>query len=95
VLGWWRSPTPVRVMDPAEVASVHRVPLADLVAPANRMRIRHPSGYIGPAFSVNGLTVWGFTAGILSALLDAAGLAKPWDSSRVEPLPMTTGASRL
>jgi 8-oxo-dGTP pyrophosphatase MutT (NUDIX family) len=95
VLGWWRSPSPVRVMDRAEVASVHRVPLADLVAPANRMRIRHPSGYIGPAFSVNGLTVWGFTAGILSALLDAAGLAKPWDSSRVEPLPMTTGASRL
>lgn len=94
VLGWWREPTPVRVVDPGEVASVHRVPLVDLVDPANRVRIRHPSGYIGPAFTVNGLTVWGFTAGILSALLDAAGLAKPWDRSRVEPLPLITGAPR-
>ena len=87
VLGWWREPSPVGVMDPEEVASVHRIPLAELVDPANRLRIRHPSGYVGPAFAVSGLTVWGFTAGILAALLDAAGLARPWDSSRVEPLP--------
>jgi 8-oxo-dGTP pyrophosphatase MutT (NUDIX family) len=87
VLAWWRDPSPVGVVDPDEVASVHRIPLADLVDPANRLRVRHPSGYVGPAFAVGGLTVWGFTAGILSALLDAAGLAEPWDSSRVEPLP--------
>lgn len=87
VLGWWREPSAVGVMDPEEVASVHRIPLAELVDPANRLRIRHPSGYVGPAFAVSGLTVWGFTAGILAALLDAAGLARPWDSSRVEPLP--------
>lgn len=87
VLAWWREPSPVGVMDPEEVASVHRVPLADLVDPANRLRVRHPSGYIGPAFAVSGLVVWGFTAGILAALLDAAGLAKPWDSRRVLPLP--------
>jgi len=31
VLGWWRTPSPVGVVDPAEVASVHRVPLADLL----------------------------------------------------------------
>jgi 8-oxo-dGTP pyrophosphatase MutT (NUDIX family) len=94
VLGWWREPSPVGVVDPAEVASVHRVPLVDLIDPANRLRVRHPSGYIGPAFAVRGLTVWGFTAGILSALLDAAGMARPWDRTRVEPLPMTTGAQR-
>ncbi|HEU4542118.1 MAG TPA: CoA pyrophosphatase [Jiangellaceae bacterium] len=87
VLAWWREPSAVGVMDPEEVASVHRVALADLVDPANRLRVRHPSGYIGPAFAVKGLIVWGFTAGILAALLDAAGLAKPWDSSRVEPMP--------
>lgn len=92
VLAWWRVPSPVRVVDPAEVASVHRVPLDDLVDPANRLSVRHPSGYVGPAFTVGGLVVWGFTAGILSALLDAAGMASPWDASRVETLPPTTGA---
>lgn len=86
VVGWWRVPTPVRVADPAEVASVHRVRLADLVNPDNRLLVHHPSGYLGPAFTVNGLVVWGFTAGILSAVLDAAGLSRPWDRSRVEPL---------
>lgn len=91
VLAWWRVPSPVRVVDPAEVASVHRVPLDDLVDPANRLSVRHPSGYVGPAFTVGGLVVWGFTAGILSALLDAAGMARPWDASRVETLPPTTG----
>ncbi len=91
VLAWWREPSPVGVRDPEEVASVHRVPLAELVDPANRFRVRHPSGYIGPAFAVSGLVVWGFTAGILAALLDSAGLAQPWDSSRVEPLPSGVG----
>lgn len=92
VLAWWREPSPVSVVDISEVASVHRVPLADLVDPANRLRIRHPSGYVGPAFRVSGLLVWGFTAGILAALLDAAGLTRPWDRSRVEPLPLIDGA---
>lgn len=87
VLGWWRAPTPVWAADPSEVASVHRVRLAELVNPDNRLLVHHPSGHVGPAFMVNGLVVWGFTAGILSAVLDAAGLARPWDRSRVEPLP--------
>ncbi|MGH8776092.1 MAG: NUDIX hydrolase [Jiangellaceae bacterium] len=88
VVGWWRAPSQVRVVDTAEVASVHRVPLADLVDPANRLRIRHPSGYVGPAFRVDGLLVWGFTAGILGWLLEVTGLARPWDRSRVEQLPV-------
>lgn len=94
VLAWWRAPTPVRAADPAEVASVHRVRLADLVDPDNRLQVSHPSGHVGPAFMVNGLVVWGFTAGILSAVLDAAGLSRPWDRSRVEPLaaPVPTAA---
>ena len=47
VLGWWREPSPVAVVDPREVASVHRVPLAELVDPANRYRVSHPTGYVG------------------------------------------------
>ncbi len=66
VLGWWERPVPVRVVDPAEVASVHRVPIEDFLDPANRLRVRHPSGYVGPAFRVSGLLVWGFTAGLIS-----------------------------
>ena len=59
-----------------------RVPLAALADPANRLRVRHPSGYVGPAFVVAGLLVWGFTGGILSALLDLGGWARPWDTNR-------------
>lgn len=87
VLGWWHTPSPVRAADPAEVASVHRVPVAELVDPTNRLRVAHPSGYIGPAFTVAGLTVWGFTAGLLDRLLRLAGWERPWDLDRIEPLP--------
>lgn len=68
---------------PAEVASVHRIPIATLVDPANRCRVRHPSGYIGAAFTVHGLVIWGFTAGLISAILDGAGWAEPWDRDRI------------
>ncbi len=74
VLGWWADPSPVWARDPAEVASVHRVPIDDLVDPANRVRVRHPSGYVGPGFAVQDMLVWGFTGGLLSGLLDLARL---------------------
>ncbi len=86
VLAWWHRPSPVRAVDPGEVASVHRVPVAELVEPANRLRVRHPSGHLGPAFHVRGLTVWGFTAGLLDRLLRLAGWERPWDSGRVGSL---------
>lgn len=86
VLAWWREPSPVRAADPTEVASVHRVPIADLADPARRMRVRHPSGYVGMGFDVAGLLVWGFTAGLVSGLLDLAGWARPWDPDRVVDL---------
>ncbi len=85
VLGWWAEPSPVSPMDPAEVSSVHRVPVADLVDPANRCRVHHPSGFIGPGFTVDGLLVWGFTAGLISGILDGAGWSEPWDHDKVVP----------
>jgi 8-oxo-dGTP pyrophosphatase MutT (NUDIX family) len=87
VLGWWREPHPVFAADPAEVASVARVPVDELADPANRLRVRHPSGYVGSAFTVGGMLVWGFTAGILATLLELGGWARPWDRSRVQELP--------
>jgi 8-oxo-dGTP pyrophosphatase MutT (NUDIX family) len=87
VIGWWDDPRDVTVGDPHEVARVARVPLADLTDPANRYRLRHPAGFIGPAFCVADMEVWGFTAGLLDAILEASGLALPWDTSDVRPLP--------
>jgi hypothetical protein len=71
---------------------VARLPVAELVDPANRLQVRHPSGWIGPAFQVRGMLVWGFTAGVLSALLDMAGWSRPWPLDHVAELP-PTGAS--
>jgi 8-oxo-dGTP pyrophosphatase MutT (NUDIX family) len=87
VVAWWDDPRDVSVGDPREVARVARVPLADLTDPANRYRIRHPSGFTGPAFCVADMEVWGFTAALLDAILEAAGLAQPWDERDVRPLP--------
>jgi 8-oxo-dGTP pyrophosphatase MutT (NUDIX family) len=95
VLAWWREPTPVRAVDPAETASVHRVPVAELVDPANRVTVRHPSGFLGAAFLVRGLVVWGFTAGLLTAMIELAGWARPWDESRVVDLPDALVTSSL
>lgn len=85
VLAWWAEPSPVSVVDPGEVSSVHRVGIDVLVDPANRCRVHHPSGFIGPGFTVDGLLVWGFTAGLISGILEGAGWSVPWDQGRVVP----------
>ncbi|MEV5412484.1 CoA pyrophosphatase [Thermopolyspora sp. NPDC052614] len=87
VLGWWHTPCAVHAAAPDEVDAVERVPIAELVDPENRLRLRAPSGYIGPAFRVRGLLVWGFTAGLLNNVLKAGGFERPWDPSRIEDLP--------
>lgn len=89
VLAWWRTPHPVRPQDPAEVAAVARVPVAELVDPANRVRVRHPSGWVGAGFRVRGMLVWGFTAGVLDAVLRLGGWHRPWDEQAPAlPLPV-------
>lgn len=87
VIAWWRRPVAVAPADPAEVAAVARVPLADLADPDNRFVARHPSGRAGPAFQVHGLLVWGFTAGLVDRLLALSGWERPWDDQRVRDLP--------
>jgi 8-oxo-dGTP pyrophosphatase MutT (NUDIX family) len=88
VLAWWRLPSAVAVVDAAEVARVERVRVGDLVDPANRFVVRHPSGFVGPGFRVGGLFVWGFTAGILDRVLHLAGWDTPWDRTRIEAVPL-------
>lgn len=86
VVGWWHESHEVGVVDTREVAAVARVPLSEITDPANRFRVGHPSGIIGPAFAVQGMVIWGFTAGLLAGILTLAGWERPWDTSRVEPL---------
>jgi len=93
VLGWWRHPSPVRVVDEAESADVFRAPVADLLDPAHRGSTvvrRDGREWRGPGFlvSVDGREhlVWGFTGMVLDALFDRLGWTEPWDRARELPL---------
>lgn len=94
VLGWWRHPSPVRVVDEAESAAVFRAPVADLLDPANRGSTvirRDGQTWRGPGFLVpsdhgHHHLVWGFTGMILSGLFDRLGWTEPWDAQRELPL---------
>jgi 8-oxo-dGTP pyrophosphatase MutT (NUDIX family) len=90
VLGWWAEESPVGVVDPAEVHAVYRVPLEELLDPAHRVSVRHPSGWTGPGFLIgprHDVVLWGFTAGIIARLLDFLGWTRAWDSRVVRDLP--------
>jgi 8-oxo-dGTP pyrophosphatase MutT (NUDIX family) len=90
VLGWWAEESPVGVVDPAEVHAVYRVPLEELLDPAHRVSVRHPSGWTGPGFLIgpgHDVVLWGFTAGIISRLLDHTGWTREWDDRVVRDLP--------
>jgi 8-oxo-dGTP pyrophosphatase MutT (NUDIX family) len=95
VVAWWRDPHEVGVVDTAEVAAVARVPIAELVDPANRLRVTHTTGWIGPAFEVRDMLVWGFTAGLTDRLLALGGWEVPWDLSRIRELDPETAALAL
>jgi 8-oxo-dGTP pyrophosphatase MutT (NUDIX family) len=94
VLAHWERPKAVHAVDPGETAAVVRVPLAQLADPANRLSVRHSSGITAPGFTVAGLLVWGFTGGLLSALLDLGGWARPWDPTQVHDLEEAWSAAR-
>jgi 8-oxo-dGTP pyrophosphatase MutT (NUDIX family) len=87
VLAWWAEPSPISVVDRSEVARVLRAPLSELTDPARRFTVTHPSGFIGPGFDVDGLLVWGFTAGLISKVIELAGLERSWDQGDHRPLP--------
>lgn len=90
VLGWWRHESPVGVVDPGEVATVLRVPIDELLDPAHRVMVTHPSGYRSPGFLIGegkDLILWGFTAGIITRLFDYLGWTRDWDRTRLLDLP--------
>jgi 8-oxo-dGTP pyrophosphatase MutT (NUDIX family) len=83
VLAWWREPCAVAPVDAAEVAAVERVSVSELADPNTRVTVRGPSGYLGPAFRVKGMLIWGFTAVLVDRLLALAGWERPWDTAKV------------
>ena len=87
VIGWWHTPVPVAPGDPAEIAAVIRVPIAELASPANRMMIQYPGGQSGYAFRAAGLIIWGFTAMLLDRVLALGGWEQPWNSGQLTSLP--------
>ena len=89
VLAYSPDPGPVAVVDETETAIVSRVPVRAFTNPANRLMVyRGDLGrrWAGPAFLLNQMLVWGFTGQVISAVLDVAGWAKPWDTDDLREL---------
>ena len=89
VLAYSPDPGPVRVVDERETAIVARVPVRAFVNPANRLMVyrrENTSRFAGPAFLLNQMLVWGFTGQVISAILEVAGWAEPWDADDVRDL---------
>jgi 8-oxo-dGTP pyrophosphatase MutT (NUDIX family) len=89
VLAYSPDPGPVAVVNEAETAIVARVPLRAFINPDNRLTVyRGALGrrWAGPAFLLNEMLVWGFTGQVISAILDVAEWAQPWDTRDVREL---------
>jgi len=89
VLAYSPDPGPVSVVNDAETAIVARVPLRAFINPANRLMVYRGNlgrRWAGPAFLLNEMLVWGFTGQVISAMLDVAGWALPWDTDDVREL---------
>ena len=89
VLAYSPDPGPVAVVDETETAIVSRVPVRALINPANRLMVYRGdlgSRWAGPAFLLNQMLVWGFTGQVISAVLDVAGWAQPWDTGDLREL---------
>lgn len=85
VVGWWPFPGPLTAVDQAETTRVWQVEVAQLLDPASRFMSvfrRGSATFRSPAFDVDGIIVWGFTAMLLDRVFDDAGWAIPWDATR-------------
>lgn len=90
VVGLWDGRAPLRP-NPDEVAAILRPTLRQLADPANQelvsitrllppaiVRARAvPPDAVSPVYWVDGMAVWGFTAGLLTAFLRSLGLDTP------------------
>ncbi|GAA5228066.1 NUDIX hydrolase [Paeniglutamicibacter antarcticus] len=91
VIGWWRDPSEVFVVDEGESAKVFRAPVADLLDPGHRVSsvvTRDGERFSAPAFDVNGGFIWGFTGILLDRIFDDLGWTVPWNHHREVAIPL-------
>ena len=89
VLAYSPDPGPVAVVDESETAIVARVPVRAFINPENRLMVYRKENtrrLAGPAFLLDEMLVWGFTGQVISAMLDVAGWAQPWNTEDVREL---------
>src|SRR5690349_23682625 len=89
VLAYSPDPGPVAVVDESETAIVARVTVRAFVNPEHRIMVyrrERTRRFAGPAFLLNEMLVWGFTGQVISAVLDVAGWAQPWNTEDVREL---------
>ena len=85
VAAWWTRTSQAAAVDHRESVDVFRVPVADLLDPANRASVAlewRGRTVSTPAFTLDGALVWGFTAIVLSRMFDELHWAVPWDTNR-------------
>ena len=87
VVAWCDGMAGLAVQDPGEVAAVLRWPVSVLADPASRLLAEHPDGRTAPAWLIGDDFLWGFTAGVVDRLLRLGGWERPWDRTRVAPVP--------
>lgn len=86
VVGWWRRPGPLQVVDTAELSAVYQVEIQTLADPSHRDMWR--LGEVkGPGFWVDDLYIWGFTAYLLDDLFELFGWTLAWDATRTSQIP--------
>jgi 8-oxo-dGTP pyrophosphatase MutT (NUDIX family) len=89
VLAYSPDPGAVAVVDESETAIVARVPVRAFINPENRIMVYRRANtrrFAGPAFLLNEMLVWGFTGQVISAMLDVAGWAQPWNTDDIREL---------
>jgi 8-oxo-dGTP pyrophosphatase MutT (NUDIX family) len=89
VLAYSPDPGQVVVVDESETAIVARVPVRAFINPENRIMVYRKENTrrsAGPAFLLNEMLVWGFTGQVISAMLDVAGWAEPWNTDDIREL---------
>jgi len=89
VLAYSPDPGPVAVVNESETAIVARVPVRAFINPENRIMVYRKvttRRLAGPAFLLNEMLVWGFTGQVISAMLDVAGWAQPWNTDDIREL---------
>ncbi len=76
VVAYWTQPHEVYAASP-ENDWVAMVPISELVEPTHRFNVEF-GNWIGPAFHVAGMVLWGFTAAVMHGLIQRAGWEQPW-----------------